>query len=56
MNRRILKHPRTISTIVEDEVYTEFAQSLPRSKSVAEAIREYMTSVVEERKKAGTQK
>ena len=55
MNRRILKHPRTISTIVEDDVYQAFADTLPRHKTVAEAIREYMASAVEESKKARAQ-
>lgn len=51
MYSKNLKHPRTISTIVEDEIYKQFADTLPRSKSVAEALREHMKSVVEESKK-----
>ena len=52
MHSKNLRHPRTISTVVEDEVYKEFAETLPRHKTVAEAIREYMASVVDESKKA----
>jgi S-ribosylhomocysteine lyase LuxS involved in autoinducer biosynthesis len=51
MYSKNLKHPRTISTIVEDEIYKQFADTLPRSKSVAEALREHMKSVVDESKK-----
>jgi S-ribosylhomocysteine lyase LuxS involved in autoinducer biosynthesis len=51
MYSKNLKHPRTISTIVEDEIYQQFADTLPRSKSVAEALREHMKSVVDESKK-----
>jgi hypothetical protein len=55
MNSKNLKHPRTISTIVEDDIYQEFADLLPRRKTVSEAIREYMMSVVEEQKKVRAQ-
>lgn len=36
------------SVMVEPEVYEEFLDTLPRSKSVGEALREYMKSVVDE--------
>ena len=52
MHSKNLRHPRTISTVVEDEIYKEFAEILPRHKTVAEAIRDYMSSVVDESKKA----
>lgn len=55
VNTKGLRHPRTISTVVEDEVYQQFADGLPRHKTVAEAIREYMSSVVEEQKKVRVQ-
>jgi hypothetical protein len=38
--------------VVEDEVYQQFMEGLPRHKTVAEAIREHMQSVVDEQKKA----
>jgi len=50
-----LKHPRTISTIVESEVYEEFLDLLPRRVTFAEAIRQYMSDEVE-RKKAKARK
>lgn len=51
MHSKNLKHPRTISTVVEDEIYQQFIDTLPRTKTVAEAIREHMKSVVDENKK-----
>ena len=37
--------------MVEPEIYEEFLEIIPRRKSVGEALREYMKSVVEENRK-----
>ena len=42
------KNYRMTSVMVEPEVYEEFLETLPRSKSVGEVLREYMKSVVDE--------
>jgi hypothetical protein len=44
-------HYRMTSVMVEPEIYDEFIEIIPRSKSVGEALREYMKSVVEEKRK-----
>lgn len=51
--KNVLKseHLRMTSVMVEPEIYSEFIEIIPRSKSVAEALREYMRSVVEENRK-----
>ncbi|HET6717111.1 MAG TPA: hypothetical protein VFG90_08260 [Nitrososphaeraceae archaeon] len=42
---------RMTSVMVEPEIYDEFIEIIPRSKSVGEALREYMKEVVEEKRK-----
>ena len=41
-------HYRMTSVMVEPEIYDEFIEAIPRSKSVGEALRQYMKEVVEE--------
>jgi metal-responsive CopG/Arc/MetJ family transcriptional regulator len=49
--REIKGSPRPVSLNLEDSLYTEFEKTLPRNKSVSEAIREYMQETLDERKK-----
>lgn len=51
MNTPKLKHPRTITIIVEDERYQRFLDGLPRRKGFSQAMRELMDSVIDEQEK-----
>lgn len=48
---RVLKHARTTSVVVEEQIYDEFEKSLKGKYNVSEALRNHMTSVVEEERK-----
>lgn len=49
--REIKGSARPVTLNLEDSLYTQFEKSLPKNKSVSEAIREYMQETLDERKK-----
>jgi len=49
--KEIKGSPRQVSLNLENKLYTEFEKTLPKGKSVSEAIREYMQETLDERKK-----
>lgn len=48
---RNVNNPRTISIIVDGDVYDKFVQQLPRKTGTSEAIRDIINSIVEEEQK-----
>lgn len=48
---RELKNPRTISVIVDGDIYEKFMDSLPRRTGVSEAIRNLIAAEVDEEEK-----
>lgn len=48
---RNINNPRTVTLIVDGDVYDKFIEQLPRKKGTSEAIRELITAQVEETEK-----